>query len=54
METATNLTSVITSDLLGSVLNQLVAVLPVTIGAAVSFIGLRKALGFVLSTIRNA
>lgn len=45
---------VVTSAMLGGVLEEIVSLLPVCIPVMVSFIGLRKAISFVQSILRSA
>lgn len=52
--TTTVLGNVITSNLLAGVFNELVAVLPVVIPAVIGFLSVRKALSFVLGSMRRA
>lgn len=53
--TATNLLSeVITSGMVSGVLDQIIAVLPILLPAAISFIGVRKGIAFVLGMLRSA
>ena len=44
------LTDVVTAQMVSGVLNEIVGLLPVMIPAAISYIALRKGLGFVFST----
>lgn len=48
------LTDVVTAQMVSGVLNEIVGLLPVMIPAAISYIGLRKGLGFVFSTLKKA
>lgn len=52
--TTTILGNVITSNMLSGVFNELVGVLPVVIPAVISFLAVRKALSFVLGSMRRA
>lgn len=45
---------VITEEMLTGVLNELIACLPTVIPVAITFMGIRKAIGFVFSTLRRA
>ena len=40
------LSSIVTADMLGGVLDEIVAILPVVIPVMIGFIGLRKAISF--------
>lgn len=53
METGT-LASIITSDMINGVFVELKSLLPVLIPAMVSFIGIRKAIGFVSGVLHSA
>lgn len=48
------LKSVVTADMVGGVLDEIVGLLPVLIPAAISFIAVRKGISFLLSTLRGA
>lgn len=48
------LSSVVTSAMMNSVLDEVVGLLPVTIPTMVSFIGLRKGIGFIGSVLHSA
>lgn len=54
MEASTILGGVITSDLLSGVFNELIGVLPTVITAVIGFLSVRKALSFVLGSLRRA
>ena len=55
METvATTLSSVVTADMLGGVLNEIVGLLPVCIPVLIGFIGLRKGISFVQNILHSA
>lgn len=54
MALATDLVTVVTSDLVSGVLNSIVGLLPVMIPAMVGFIGLRKGISFVKSVLQSA
>lgn len=49
-----SVSSVVTSDMVGGVLNEVVALLPVMIPAMISFIALRKGIAFVKSVLHSA
>lgn len=51
---ATSLASVVTSDMLSGVLNEIVGLLPVCIPVMISFIALRKGIAFVQSILHAA
>lgn len=54
-ETATTtLSSVVTAQMMSGVFDEIVALLPVCIPVMVSFIALRKGIGFVKSTLHSA
>ena len=52
--TATVLSKVVTGDLLGGVLNEVVGLLPVCIPVLITFIALRKGIAFVQSILHSA
>lgn len=54
MSETTTLASIVTSDMLKGVLNEIVGLLPVVIPVSISFLALRKGIAFVLSSIRRA
>jgi len=54
METSTALSSVVTADLLGGVLDEIVALLPVCIPVMIGFIALRKGIAFVSHILHSA
>lgn len=55
MEAATTvLTGVVTSGMVEGVLNEVVALLPTILPAAIGFIAIRKGLSFVLGMLRSA
>lgn len=55
METATTvLTGVVTSGMLDGVLNEIIALLPTILPAAIGFIAIRKGVSFVLGMLRSA
>ncbi len=51
---ATVLNSVITEAMVGGVLNEVVAMLPIVLPAAIGFIAIRKGVSFVLGMLRSA
>lgn len=48
------LQSVVTADMVGGVLNEVVGLLPVIIPAMIGFIAVRKGVSFVLGMLRSA
>lgn len=48
------LKSVVTADMLGGVLDEIVGILPVVIPVMIGFIALRKGVAFLMSTLRSA
>ena len=46
--------SVVTADMGGGVLNEVIALLPVMIPAMISFIALRKGIAFIRSVLHSA
>lgn len=54
VETATSLSTVIDSDMLGGVLDEIISLLPVCIPVLIGFIGLRKGIAFVQSILHSA
>ena len=54
METASVLASVVTADLLGGVLDEVVALLPVCMPVMIGFIALRKGISFVSGILHSA
>ena len=51
---ATVLDKTITSEMVGGVLNEVVAVIPTIIPVAITFIAIRKGISFVLGMLRSA
>lgn len=51
---ASTLGTIVTADLVSGVLNEVIAVLPVVIPAAIGFIAIRKGISFVLGMLRAA
>lgn len=49
-----SVSTVVTADMVGGVLNEVVALLPVMIPAMISFIALRKGIAFVKSVLHSA
>ena len=54
METASTLASVITADMVTGVLNEVLALIPVVLPAALTFLGIRKGISFVLGILHSA
>ncbi len=48
------LASVVTADMLSGVLTEVTGLLPVVLPVSISWLALRKGLGFLFSTIRRA
>lgn len=48
------LSSIVTADMLGGVLDEIVAILPVVIPVMIGFIGLRKAISFLQGVLHSA
>lgn len=46
--------SVITADMLGGVLDEVVACLPIVVPVSIGFIAVRKGISFVLGMLRKA
>lgn len=51
---ASQLSSVVTADLMSGVLDEVIALLPVCIPVMIGFIGLRKGIGFIQSVLHSA
>lgn len=49
-----NLSTIVTADVLGGVLDQVVGVLPVVLPVMIGFIAIRKGISFVLGMLRAA
>lgn len=54
VETATTLTSVVNTDMISGVLNEVVGLLPIVIPVLIGFIGLRKGISFVRNILHSA
>ena len=52
--TSTVLSSVVTAQMVSGVLDEVVALLPVILPAAIGFIAVRKGVSFVLGMLRSA
>ena len=48
------LSGIITSDMIGGVLDEIINVLPIVLPVSIGFIGIRKAIGFVLGSLQSA
>ena len=51
---ATQLSSVVTSEMLGGVLDEIIGLLPTIIPVTIGFIGLRKGISFLQSMLHSA
>ena len=51
---ATSLSTVVTSEMLQGVFNEILALLPVAIPVVVGFIGIRKGISFLIGILRSA
>lgn len=49
-----NLSTIVTSDMLGGVLDEIVALLPTVIPVMIGFIALRKGISFIQSVLHSA
>ena len=54
METSTVLQTIVTADMIGGVLDEIIALLPVVIPTMIGFIGLRKAISFLQGVLHSA
>lgn len=52
--TASGLSGIVTAEMLGGVLDEIVNLLPVVIPVMISFIGLRKAISFLQGVLHSA
>lgn len=50
----TTLNTIVTSDMLGGVLNEIIGLLPVILPVMIGFIALRKGISFVLNMLHSA
>lgn len=50
----TDLSTIITGEMLGGVLNQIIGLLPVVLPVMITFIGLRKGISFVRGILQGA
>ena len=53
-DTRSALQKAVTEDVAGSVMDEVISVLPVLLAALVGFIGIRKGIGFVIGLLRSA
>lgn len=53
MDTGT-LASIVTSDMIGGVLDEIISLLPVILPVSIGFIGLRKAISFLIGMLHSA
>lgn len=51
---AATLASIVTSDMIGGVLDEIVALLPVIVPTMIGFIGLRKGISFLQGVLHSA
>ena len=49
-----NMSTVITAEMLGGVLDEVVACLPIVVPVSIGFIAIRKGISFVLGMLRRA
>ena len=54
LTTTTGLSSIVTADMLGGVLDEIVGLLPVVIPVMIGFIGLRKGISFLQGVLHSA
>ena len=54
MESVSGLASIVTADMLGGVLDEIVALLPTIIPVMIGFIGLRKGISFLQGVLHSA
>ena len=54
MDATTSLASIVTTEMLSGVLNEILALLPVVIPVMIGFIGLRKAISFLQVVLHSA
>lgn len=52
--TALQLSSIVTANMVNGVFNELIGLLPVVIPASITYLGIRKGLKFLFSTLRAA
>ena len=54
MESTSVLSSIITSNMLNGVLDEIIALLPIVFPVVIGFLAIRKGIGFVLGAIKRA
>lgn len=54
METVSTLATVITGDMIKGVLNEVLGLIPVVLPAALTFLGIRKGISFVMGILHSA
>ncbi len=54
VEAALTLPTIVTSELVTGVLDEMIGILPVVIPAAIGWIGIRKGISFLLGMLRRA
>ena len=54
IKAATVLDTVFTAEMVGGVLDEVVAVIPIVVPVAITFIAIRKGISFVLGMLRSA
>lgn len=52
--TAADLSSIVTADMVGGVLNQILGLVPVVLPAMITFLGIRKGISFVMGMLHSA
>lgn len=53
-DAATTLTSIVTGDMIGGVLDEIIGLLPVVLPVMIGFIAIRKGVSFVLNMLHSA
>lgn len=54
MEVSSSLASIVTADMIGGVLDQILGLLPVVLPTMIGFIGLRKGISFLQGVLHSA
>lgn len=54
MEATTTLAGIVTGEMVGGVLNEIVGLLPIVLPVMITFIGLRKGISFISSVLHSA
>ena len=54
MEATAELAKIVTADMIGGVLNEILALLPVVLPTMIGFIGLRKGISFLQGVLHGA